>query len=116
MMSQAPLSVRSGGYGTPFAKKRIYICLSHTAEGYFKEPHMTFEWMKGSASNFGYVGGSNIRIERYSKPDKTLYYYLSNPERLYFHHAGPFDTSQDRDDDLLKELELLLHPRGTRGI
>lgn len=107
MMSQAPLSARSGGYGTPFAKKRIYICLSHTAEGYFKEPHMTFD---------GYVAGSNIRIERYSKPDKTLYYYLSNPERLYFHHAGPFDTSQDRDDDLLKELELLLHPRGTRGI
>ena len=75
-----------------------------------------FEWMKGSAANFGYVDGSDIRIERYSKPDKTLYYYLSNPERLYFHHAGPFDTPQDRDDDILRQLKIIMNPRGNKWL
>ena len=37
---------------------------------------ISFEWMNGSAANFGYVDGSDIRIELYSKPDKTLYFYL----------------------------------------
>ena len=75
-----------------------------------------FEWMKGSAANFGYVDGSDIRIERYSKPNKTLYYYLSNAERLYFHHAGPFDTPQDRDDDILRQLKIIMNPRGNKGL
>ena len=67
---------------------------------------MPFLWMKGSSSNFGYVDGSDIRIERYSKPNKTLYYFLSDSETLCFHHAGPFDTPQDRDNDILCHLNL----------
>ena len=37
---------------------------------------MKFEWLKGSASNFGYIEDSDIRVERYSKPDKSLYFFL----------------------------------------
>ena len=69
---------------------------------------ISFEWMNGSAANFGYVDGSDIRIERYSKPDKPLYFYLSTPEKHYFYHGGPFYTPQDRDDAVLKELKTII--------
>ena len=65
---------------------------------------MKFEWLKGSASNFGYIEDSDIRVERYSKPDKSLYFFLSSSKKTYFKHSGPFYSPKDRDKAVLDDV------------
>jgi hypothetical protein len=62
-------------------------------------------WMDGSAFNFGRIEGTNYRCERFSRPDGSLWFLLSSPEKTYLSCKGPFHSKEERDLAIINQVK-----------
>ena len=66
---------------------------------------MKVNWMKGSAFNFGRIEGTDYRCERFSRPNGSLWFLLSSPQKTYLSCKGPFFSPQERDLAIISEVK-----------
>ncbi len=67
---------------------------------------MNIDWKRGSAFNFGYIEGTDYRVERMRGENSNWGFLLSDKEKHYmFISACIYPTKEELEEAILKEVK-----------